>query len=55
MNFIQAIQYCIENNLVFVAYQLPNSDAVRLVVQKNPDPVKVDINSKRIRFPGRRD
>lgn len=45
MNFIQAIQFCIEKNLVFVAYQLPHSDAVRLIVQKNPKPVKVDIDS----------
>lgn len=45
MNFIQALQYCIDKNLVFVAYQLPHSDAVRLIVQKNPKPVKVKINS----------
>ena len=46
MKFIQAIQQCIDKNLVFAAYQLPHSDAVRLVVQKNPNPIKVIISSE---------
>lgn len=46
MKFIQAIQQCIEKNLVFAAYQLPHSDAVRLIVQKNPEPNKVEITSE---------
>lgn len=35
MNFIEALQYCIDNNLVFAAYRLPHNDAVRLIVQKD--------------------
>ncbi|MFA9392290.1 MAG: chorismate-binding protein [Prolixibacteraceae bacterium] len=45
MKFIQALQHCINNNLVFAAYRLPHSDAVRLIVQKNPRPEKVEITS----------
>lgn len=45
MNFLQAIQYCIDQNLVFAAYRLPHSDAVRLVVQNNATAMKVNINT----------
>lgn len=46
MKFIQAIQQCIDKNLVFAAYQLPHSDTVRLIVQKNSNPQKVEITSE---------
>jgi hypothetical protein len=36
MNFLQALQYCIDNRLIFAAYRLPHSDAIKLVVQKSP-------------------
>jgi isochorismate synthase len=45
MNFLEALQLCIEKNLVFAAYRLPHSDAIRLVVQKDPQPKKVAITS----------
>lgn len=45
MNFLEALQHCIEKNLVFAAYRLPHSDAIRLVVQKDPEPQKVNISS----------
>jgi isochorismate synthase len=35
MNFLQAIKYCIDSNLIFATYRLPNSDTVRLIVQKS--------------------
>jgi isochorismate synthase len=46
VKFIEALQLCIEKNLVFAAYRLPHSDAVRLVVQINPLPEKVEISSE---------
>jgi len=46
MKFIEALQLCIDKNLVFAAYRLPHSDAVRLVVQKNPVSEKVEITSE---------
>ena len=45
MKFIEALQLCIEKNLVFAVYRLPHSDAVRLLVQKKPVPEKVNITS----------
>lgn len=45
MNFLQAIQHCIDQNLVFAAYRLPHSDAVRLVVQKDRTAQQVDIHT----------
>lgn len=46
MKFIEALQLCIEKNLVFAVYRLPHTDAVRLIVQKNPVPEKVGITSE---------
>lgn len=46
MKFIEALQLCIDKNLVFAAYRLPHSDAIRLVVQKNHVPEKVEITSE---------
>ena len=46
MKFIEALQLCIEKNLVFAVYRLPHSDAVRLIVQKNPTPEQVSITSE---------
>ena len=46
MKFIQALQLCIEKNLVFAAYRLPHSDAVRLLIQHDPTPNKVSITSE---------
>ena len=46
MNFLQALQYCIDNRLIFAAYRLPHSDAIKLVVQKNPTPKAETINSE---------
>ena len=46
MTFFEALQYCIENNLIFAAYRLPHSDSVRLIVQKSPVAKKVKITSK---------
>ncbi|HPR31304.1 MAG TPA: chorismate-binding protein [Prolixibacteraceae bacterium] len=43
MNFVQALQYCIDKNFCFAAYRLPYADAVRLVVQRNPVPLQVKI------------
>ena len=45
MNFIQALQHCINNNLIFAAYRLPNSDAVRLIVQKESTMRSVTVTS----------
>jgi isochorismate synthase len=45
MNFLQAIQHCIDQDMVFAAYRLPHSDAVRLVVQKTPVAQQVEINT----------
>jgi len=45
MNFLEALQHCIEKNLVFAAYRLPHSDAIRLIVQKDHEPHKVYISS----------
>lgn len=45
MNFFEAIEYCINNNLIFAAYRLPHSDSVRLTVQKSPKANKVKITS----------
>ena len=45
MNFLQALQHCIDQNLIFAAYRLPHSDAVRLVVQKSQVVKKVEINT----------
>lgn len=45
MKFIEALQLCIEKNLVFAAYRLPHSDAVRLVVQSKPMAEKIEITS----------
>lgn len=33
MTFYEAIQYCIDNNLIFAAYRLPHTNYSRLVVQ----------------------
>jgi isochorismate synthase len=41
MNFIEALQYCISHKLVFAAYRLPHSDAIRLLVQKNAEPLAI--------------
>jgi len=41
MNFIEAIQYCISNNLIFAAYRIPHSDAIRLVVQECSEPLRI--------------
>jgi len=46
MYFIQALQYCIDNRLIFAAYRLPHTDAVRLIVQKSPVSNRVSIHSK---------
>lgn len=46
MKFIEALQLCIEKNLVFAVYRLPHSDAIRLIVQKNPVPEKVSVTSE---------
>jgi len=46
VNFLLALQFCIDNNLIFAAYRLPHSDAVRLVVQKDSAIKKVEINSE---------
>ncbi|HPR60481.1 MAG TPA: chorismate-binding protein [Prolixibacteraceae bacterium] len=46
MNFIHALQFCIDRNLVFAAYRLPHSDAVRLLVQKSPELHQVQIDNK---------
>lgn len=46
MNFLDAVQYCIDNNLIFAAYRLPHSDAVRLIVQKNNEVKQIDISSQ---------
>lgn len=46
MKFIEALQLCIEKNLIFAAYRLPHSDAVRLVVQKSHVPQQVSITSE---------
>ncbi|MCF8357547.1 MAG: chorismate-binding protein [Prolixibacteraceae bacterium] len=46
MNFFDALQHCINNNLIFAAYRLPHSDSVRLIVQKSPIAKRVDITSK---------
>lgn len=46
MKFVEALQLCIEKNLVFAVYRLPHSDAVRLLVQKNPVPQKVKISTE---------
>ena len=43
MNFLQALQHCIDQNLIFAAYRLPHSDAVRLVVQKSQVVKKMEI------------
>lgn len=45
MNFLQALQHCINQNLIFAAYRLPHSDAVRLVVQKSQVVKKVEIST----------
>jgi isochorismate synthase len=45
MTFLEALQFCIEKNLVFAAYRLPHADSVRLIVQKSPDANKVRISS----------
>lgn len=45
MKFLQAIQQCIDKNLIFAAYRLPHSDAIRLVVQKGSEPEKVELNA----------
>ena len=46
MNFLQALQYCIDNRLIFAAYRLPHSDAIKLVVQKSPTSHAAIINSE---------
>ncbi|MBN1927709.1 MAG: chorismate-binding protein [Prolixibacteraceae bacterium] len=46
MIFFEALQYCINNNLIFAAYRLPHSDSVRLIVQKKPAAQKVKITSR---------
>ncbi|HKK81456.1 MAG TPA: chorismate-binding protein [Prolixibacteraceae bacterium] len=46
MDFFQAIQYCVDNNLTFAAYRLPHNDAVRLVVQRTNKPVLSKVNSE---------
>jgi isochorismate synthase len=46
MKFIKALQHCIFNDLVFAAYRLPHSDAIRLVVQKNQDFERVALGSE---------
>ncbi len=46
MNFSEALQQCIDKNLIFAAYRLPHSDATRLVIQKNPKPIKVEIETE---------
>lgn len=46
MNFIQALQFCIDRNLVFSAYRLPHSDTVRLLVQESPELNQVQIDNK---------
>ncbi len=45
MNFFQAVQYCVDNNLSFAAYRLPHNDAVRLVVQNGNDNINVDVEA----------
>jgi isochorismate synthase len=45
MTFLEALQLCIEKNLIFAAYRLPHADAVRLIVQRNPVAIKVNISS----------
>lgn len=49
MTFYEAIQYCIDNNLIFVAYRLPHANYSRLVVQsqpKNTPCINDEINNK---------
>lgn len=46
MRFLEAVQYCIDRNLIFAAYRLPHSDAVRLIVQKNNTLRKIDVASQ---------
>jgi isochorismate synthase len=45
MDFFQAIQYCVDNNLTFAAYRLPHNDAVRLVVQRGDKPVQAIVEA----------
>jgi isochorismate synthase len=44
MTFLEALKHCIEKNLIFAAYRLPNADSVRLIVQENPVAKIVCIN-----------
>lgn len=46
MKFVEALQLCIEKNLVFAAYRLPHSDAIRLIVQKNSCTNSVEVSSE---------
>lgn len=46
MTFLEALQLCIDRNLAFAAYRLPNGDSIRLVVQKNQSARKVKIDSE---------
>ena len=46
MNFSEALQHCIEKNLIFASYRLPHKDATRLIIQKNPAPETVEINTQ---------
>lgn len=45
MNFSDALQQCIDKNLIFAAYRLPHSDATRLIIQKDPTPIQTEINT----------
>jgi isochorismate synthase len=46
MEFIKALQHCISNELVFAAYRLPHSDAIRLIVQKGQNLEQVELNTE---------
>lgn len=52
MKFIEALQLCIEKNLIFAAYRLPHSDAIRLIVQKNHVPQQIDITTETFSYKG---
>lgn len=46
MTFLDALKYCLSNGLIFAAYRLPHTDAIRLIVQKSPDPVFVHLGKE---------
>ncbi len=52
MDFQQAIQFCVDNNLIFATYRLPHADSVNLVVQKSNKPQKLDLNTELLKKRG---